>query len=105
MALENSSSDDAYEIFRELDWFHPHAILNETRDDTELTPAATTGGEAMKLQQPVIPLTSWSSPMRSDSSQSVCPRAPVGIDVSPVLPDDISDHAPIMQDPRDRVVK
>ncbi|GIC92813.1 uncharacterized protein Aud_009286 [Aspergillus udagawae] len=104
MALENSSSDDAYEIFRELDWFHRHAILNETRDDTELTPAATTGGDTMELQQPVIPLTSWSSPMRSDSSQSVCPRAPVAIDVSPVPPDDMSDHAPIMQDPRDRMI-
>lgn len=105
MALNNSSSVDAYEIFRDLDWLPPNANLNGSRGDSESTRAETGGGGTIELQQPAIPLTPHLSSTRSISPQSVYSRAPVGIDVSPVPPDDTIDDAPVTQDPRDRVVK
>lgn len=104
MALNNSSSADAYEIFRELDWFPQNASLNQTRDDTESTRAATQGG-TVELQQLAIPLTPQSSSMQSVSPSSVCSQAPVDMEASPVPPNDTNDRAPATQDPRDRIVK
>lgn len=106
MALNDSSRDNAIEIFQQLDWYPLNASLDRTRDDSESARAAATRGRTVELQQPAIPLTPQSSSRRSGSPQSVNPQLPVDIELLTVPADSTSNHARVTtQDPPDLVVK